>query len=110
MPKPNSERRSRQRIPVRLPVSVSLPSQKVETGGYTRDLSLNGIFLYTEAQIRQGSDLELVLILPGEVTQGQKQWVCCRAAVVRVEKSAEGGRFGVAARIQSIDILPEILG
>jgi hypothetical protein len=95
---------------MRVPVSISSPKEIVETAGYTRDLSMNGVFLYTEAQIRQGSDLEMVLILPSELTHGEKRWVCCRAAVVRVEKSPEGGGFGVAASIRSIEILPEILG
>jgi hypothetical protein len=116
MPDAKSERRSGPRIPVRVQVSISSPKDKdkdkesVETAGYTRDLSMNGIFLYTEAQIQQGSELEMVLILPSELTQGEKRWVCCQAAVVRVEKSAEGGGFGVAASIKSIEILPEILG
>jgi hypothetical protein len=116
MPDAKSERRSGPRIPVRVQVSINSPKdhdtgqQTVEAAGYTRDLSLNGIFLYTEAQIRQGSNLEMVLILPSELTQGEKRWVCCQAAVVRVEKAAEGGGFGVAASIKSIEILPEIVG
>jgi hypothetical protein len=54
--------------------------------------------------------LEIVLILPPELTQGEKQWVCCQAAVVRVENATSGGGFGVAAKIESMEILPEILG
>jgi hypothetical protein len=50
----------------------------------------------------------MVLILPPEITHGAKQWVCCRASVVRVEDSQDGGDFGVAASIHSIEILPEI--
>ncbi len=82
----------------------------MQTTGYTRDLSTGGIFLYTESQLNEGSELEMVLILPPELTRGEKQWVCCRASVVRVEDSEEGGDFGVAARIRSMDLLPEIPG
>jgi len=52
----------------------------------------------------------MILILPSELTSGEKRWVCCRASVVRVEDSEEGGDFGVAARIRSMEVLPEILG
>ena len=66
------------------------------------------MFLYTDSRITEGSELEMVLILPPELTQGVKQWVCCRASVVRVEDSLEGGDFGVAASIRSIEVMPEI--
>jgi hypothetical protein len=110
MASPKNERRSRQRLPMRLPVSFGSPQRSIETAGFTRDLSVNGIFLYTDSQIHLGSELEIVLILPPELTQGEKQWVCCQAAVVRVENATAAGGFGVAAKIESMEILPEILG
>jgi len=109
MPEPKSERRSSQRIPARLGVSIrSSPSQPAT--GYTRDLSTNGIFLYANSEILVGSDLEMVLMLPTQLTDGEKRWVCCRASVIRVEPGGEDGRFGVAASIRSIATLPEIGG
>jgi hypothetical protein len=104
------ERRSRQRIPARVPVKVKAKHGALETTGYTRDLSSNGIFLYTDSEISEGSELEMVLILPPELTQGQKRWVCCQASVVRVESAGDGGKFGVAANLHSLEILPEIAG
>ncbi len=101
------ERRSGQRLPVRMPVSVKAPPESVATSGVTRDLSTGGVFLYTDSRISEGSELEVVLILPPEITKSEQQWVCCRASVVRVEDSPEGS-FGVAASIRSMDILPEI--
>lgn len=108
MPDDKSERRSRRRHPVRLPVSVKSPSQDIATTGFTRDLSTGGIFLYTDSQISAGSELEVVLILPPEITKSEQQWVCCRASVVRVEDRSEGGSFGVAASIRSMEVIPEI--
>ena len=52
-----------------------------------------------------GAEVELVLILPPELTDGQKCWVCCQATIVRAE--LVGSEFGVAAKIQRMDILPE---
>ncbi len=109
MPEPKPERRSRQRIPVRLGVSIR-SSQSQPATGYTRDLSTGGVFLYADSEILVGSELELVLMLPPELTKGEKSWVCCQASVIRVEPGADGGSFGVAASIRSIATLPEISG
>ena len=107
MSDPKSERRSRQRVPVRVGVSIRSPQGEPATG-YTRDLSTSGIFLYADSEILVGSELEMVLMLPAQLTQGEKRWVCCHASVVRVEPGGEDGRFGVAASIRSIAALPEI--
>ena len=84
------------------------PKGAIDTARLTRDLSRGGVFLYTDAQIIAGSEIEMVLILPPEITMSEQQWVCCRASVVRVENGQEGKGFGVAASIRSMDILPEI--
>jgi PilZ domain len=109
MPDAKSDRRSQKRVPVRLGVSIRSPQSQPATG-YSRDLSTNGIFLYADSEMLVGSDLELVLMLPSQLTNGEKRWVCCQASVIRVEPGGEGGRFGVAASIRSIATLPEIPG
>jgi hypothetical protein len=78
-----------------------------ESAAQTRDVSTNGVFLYTQSRMQEGSDVELVLILPPELTSGEKCWVCCHARILRVEQGP-GNEFGVAAAIRRIDILPEI--
>src|SRR5271168_3360296 len=107
MSDPTSDRRSRQRVPMRLGVSIRSQQGRPATG-YTRDLSTGGIFLYADSEILVGSELEMVLMLPTQLTDGEKRWVCCQASVVRVEPGGEDGRFGVAASIRSIASLPEI--
>jgi hypothetical protein len=109
MSDPTSDRRSRKRVPVRLGVSIRSPQGQPATG-YTRDLSTSGIFLYADSEILVGSELEMVLMLPTQLTDGEKRWVCCQASVVRMEPGGEDGRFGVAASIRSIVSLPEIPG
>ena len=74
----------------------------------TRDLSSAGVFFYTNSKFAEGTDLEMVLVLPSDLTFGERRWVCCQASVVRVENSPELGNFGVAARIDRFQILPEI--
>lgn len=105
--KSKNDRRSRQRVTTRLPVRVKSGAEGAELAAETRDVSTNGVFLYTKSRMTEGADVELVLILPPELTSGEKCWVCCHARVLRVEHGA-GRDFGVAAEIRRMDILPEI--
>ena len=107
MATPKNERRSQKRIPVRLPVSIASGQSEAATG-HTRDLSSSGIFLYTSQQIREGNELEVILILPPQLTHGEKRWVCCQASVVRVEQTRRSGQLGVTASIRKMATLPEI--
>lgn len=102
--KPN--RRSQERKPVRLPVKVRKPDG-TEGSGETRDLSSNGIFLYSESGLEAGSKLELVVMLPASLGLGPGGWTLCEASVVRVEQG-EGRGVGVAATLDRIELLPEI--
>jgi len=101
----DSERRSGTRIAARVPTRVRT-RQGGDQSAETRDVSANGVFLYTKSRMEKGSEVELVLILPPELTAGEKCWVCCQATVVRVEEN--GSQFGVAAQIRRMDLLPEV--
>jgi len=109
MPDLKSERRSRPRVAASLPVSIK-PSEGEPITGQTRDLSMSGIFLYADAPILEGSQLEIVVMLPPQLTAGEKRWVCCQASVIRVTGSRDAGPLGVAASIRSMAALPEIPG
>ena len=102
-----TDRRTGQRVVARVPVRVRRAAGMPESAAQTRDVSTNGVFLYTQSRMQEGSDVELVLILPPELTSGEKCWVCCHARVLRVEQGP-GKEFGVAAAIRRIDILPEL--
>ena len=104
--RPQSEdRRSGQRLPVRVPVKVRQAG--VEQPGLTRDLSASGIFLYSESPMKPGSKLELVIMLPPGLGLGPGGWTMCQASVVRVEES-EGKGIGIAATFDRVALLPEI--
>jgi hypothetical protein len=90
-----------------LPVRVRSAPSEAEVVAQTRNLSTNGVFLYTESRMVEGSNVELILILPPELSGGEKCWVCCHAQVLRVAQGP-GKQFGVAAVIRKIDLLPEI--
>ena len=103
--KSEGERRAGTRIPTRVSTQVRT-SQGGALTAETRDVSANGVFLYTNSKMEKGTDVELVLILPPELTSGEKCWVCCQATIVRVEE--QGKDWGVAAQIRRMDILPEM--
>ena len=101
----DTERRAGTRIKAQVPTRVRT-SEGTNHTAETRDVSANGVFLYTNRKMEQGTDVELVLVLPPELTSGEKCWVCCQATVVRVEEN--GSTYGVAAQIRRMDILPEL--
>ena len=103
--KVDPERRSGTRIATSVPTRVRTAEGSDQTA-QTRDVSASGVFMYAQSRMEKGTDVELVLILPPELTAGEKCWVCCQATVVRVEQ--EGAEFGVAAQIRRMDILPEV--
>lgn len=73
----------------------------------TRDVSPAGIYLYSDANIVEGSEIEIVAMLPSEmVPESASAWVCCHARVVRVEDDPQSGR-GIAAVIERFGVVPE---
>lgn len=71
----------------------------------TRDISLGGLFLFTDAAFRQGTDIEVVLLLPKEIGLPESGMVCCHGKIVRTERAS--GQFGVAAEIERFQVMPQ---
>jgi|SRR3954471_1407746 hypothetical protein len=107
MTESKSERRFSPRISVRTPVTIKTGNGAPPRTGLTRDLSQNGVFFYSDSEIAEGTQLEMVLILPKELTAGERKWVCCQASIVRVQQG-DGKSVGLAASIDRMEVLPEI--
>jgi PilZ domain len=106
------ERRVGQRFPYALAVSVFEPASSVKGVGFTQDLSSRGAFFFTEIPLAEGSQIDLTLQMPSEITLGDSMPVKCRGRVLRVLKpSAPGGlgtdgkKIGVAVRLESYEYL-----
>ena len=84
------------------------PQDGAERKCATRDISAGGVFFYCDFGIVQGSSIQLVMILPPEITGGEKQWVCCYGQVVRVVEGSAVGQFGIAVKVERLEFLPEI--
>ena len=94
------------------PVSAKWTNGGVhEVSGQTRDVSSAGLFFYSEFAPENGSQIEIMLHLPAEVTGSQEKAVICKGRVVRVEaEPQEQGatqRYGVAVEMTSYEVLGE---
>jgi hypothetical protein len=109
MHKIQTEKRKARRVALQMPIKVRVPNggEPSERDAETRDLSERGVFFFVDAEVGEGSLIELVMMLPPQVTLTEKQWVCCQARVVRVEAGDKEGSSGIAAVIENCAVLPE---
>jgi hypothetical protein len=106
------ERRVGQRFPYLLAVTLRDPVTSAEGVGCTQDLSSRGVFFFTDLPLNPGSEIELTLRMPSEITLGESMPVRCRARVLRIEGrngAAEcrgtNNKLGVAVRLESYEYL-----
>jgi c-di-GMP-binding flagellar brake protein YcgR len=104
-----TERRTARRYDLSLPIIIRVPKERTSDRqrGKTRDISTRGIFFIVEQNLEAGSELDITLTLPAEITHGTEVFVRALGKVVRVENRSEGGdnRMGVAAVIERYDII-----
>lgn len=99
------ERRSLTRFPLQLSVKIQISSTDAVIFAETKNISAGGVYMYTHSQLELGSELELSLGLPPELTQSASMIdIACRAKVLRIDKDSDG-RTGIAAEIYSYDFL-----
>ena len=85
------ERRVGQRFPFLLPVSFRDVASGMPGVGFTQDLSSRGVFFFTETPVREGSEIELTLVMPSEITLGDSMRVRCRGHILRVVGRSDQG-------------------
>jgi hypothetical protein len=113
------ERRVGQRFSYHLPVSLRECSSNIQGAAFTQDLSSRGVYLFTDAALTEGSEIELTLRMPSEITLGENMRVRCKGRVLRIVKPSTGlsqngagressaPRLGVAIRFDSYEYLPD---
>lgn len=104
-----TERRTARRYDLTLPISIRFAAETLVTrqDGRTRDISTRGLYFVVPKDLEAGSDLDITLTLPAEITHGGDVLVRAQGKVVRVERRLEDGetRMGVAAVIERYDII-----
>lgn len=112
------ERRVGQRFPYVLAVSFRQATNSVEGMAFTQDLSSRGVFFFTDAPLIEGSEIELTLRMPSEITLGESMPVRCRGRILRIVRPVAGTaklpdsdrtetKIGVAVRFDGYEYLTE---
>lgn len=103
---PVTERRKRQRLPLRWRVCLSRRSNHLVVESETRDVSSGGFYCFTDENFTPDERLECVLVIPMPGTSEGAERLClrCQVAVVRVDIAPPGGRYGVACRIEDYSV------
>ena len=118
------ERRVGQRFPYLLPLFVRQPENGAEGPGFTQDLSSCGVLFFTDVPLREGSEVEITLRMPSEITLGESMPVRCRGRILRIIRPSAGlmadasgnagaqtaqtqTKIGVAVRLEGYEYLNE---
>jgi hypothetical protein len=100
------EKRAMRRFPLQLPVTLTTTSgEPLEATAESRDVSSHGICFYCDAALAPDSVIEFTVTLPAEVTMTEPISVRCNGTVVRVENNDGGGKFAIAAAIDSYEFV-----
>jgi hypothetical protein len=91
LPPVQVERRVGQRFPFLLPVSFHDVASGTHGLGFTQDLSSRGVFFFTDGSLQEGTEIELTLNMPSEITLGESMRVRCRGHVLRVVRRSDQG-------------------
>src|SRR6267378_2295220 len=104
-----TERRTARRYDLSLPIIIRVPTERAVDSqqGKTRDISTRGLYFVIDQNLETGSELDITLTLPAEITHATEVFVRALGKVVRVERRGEEGelRMGVAAVIERYDII-----
>lgn len=105
-PETAQEKRRSPRKGMKVPAKIHANGSDISAEAL--NLSQSGIFLDCATKVSEGSAVDIVMILPKEITGESAKWVCCRATVNRVEDERSQGRYGVAATVDRIQAMPEL--
>jgi c-di-GMP-binding flagellar brake protein YcgR len=104
-----ADRRRARRYDLSLPivVQISTKSDPLQRNGQTRDISTRGVYFTMEEELAPGSEFDITLTLPSEVTKGSDVFIRARGRVVRIDRrpGANSERIGVAAVMENYDIV-----
>jgi PilZ domain len=102
------ERRKATRYSLFLPVTVQTPRQR-SWNARSKNVSVRGAYLFVDPDdnLLPGTELDLTLTLPKEVTTGAEVRVHARGKAVRVDKFAKAGtrRIGLAVAFETCDFV-----
>ena len=100
------ERRGSQRFDFQLPVRLRRSGGHPDCKGVTQDLSGRGMRINIDCFPECGDAVEMILVMPAEITLAESMPVCCKGKVVRVTAGMPG-KSEVAIQIERYEFLPQ---
>ena len=104
-----TERRAARRYDLSLPIVIRVPIKRETStkNGRTRDISTRGVYFILDQDVDAGTELDLTLTLPSEITRGTEVLVRAQGRVIRVDRHSDNDAkvVGVAAVIERYDIV-----
>lgn len=91
--------RSEPRIPFKAPATVNAGQHSF--AATTKDISSHGLFFFTDVPLKEGSEVEIVLMLPEELRLPFSGMVSGHARAVRLEHCG-GHQYGIAVKIDRL--------
>src|ERR1700716_607968 len=105
-----TERRTARRYDLSLPIIIRGAAERAldSQQGKTRDISTRGLYFVVDQKLESGSQLDITLTLPAEITHGSEVFVRALGKVVRVDprSKARNMRLRGAPRAERFDIFP----
>ncbi|MCL5288731.1 MAG: PilZ domain-containing protein [Acidobacteria bacterium] len=91
---------------MKLPLNVRLPNAAPGAGlsTHSEDVSSRGVYFFLPKDVKSGSNIEIVMTLPHEVTLAGPVRVRCMGRVTRTEQR-DGTKVGVVAAIERYEFL-----
>jgi c-di-GMP-binding flagellar brake protein YcgR len=101
-----SERRHSERFKFDLPLIVRWieGAEQFEARTVTHDVSSGGMYFYLQKGIPEGTEVEIEIALPAQITLGAPTKVRCRGSIRRCDQKA-GETAGMATAIEKYEFL-----
>ena len=104
-----NDRRMARRYDLSLPIAIRAPLENnvISRSGKTRDISTRGVYFTTSNNLNAGTELDLTITLPAEVTGGTEVLIKATGKVVRVDRRSGNGdrNVDVAAAFEMHEIV-----
>jgi PilZ domain len=87
------DHRTARRYDLSLPIAIRVPLEKnaISRSGKTRDISARGVYFTISNNLNAGTELNLTMTLPAEVTGGTEVLIKTTGTIVRVDKRHGNG-------------------
>jgi hypothetical protein len=95
-----SERRSRARLPLRLPVRLNMPDGSGSIDSFTENISSDGFYCLSPRRFEAGENFKVDVSMPGFQVDHSGIVIRCQVRVMRTDPPGARLGFGIGCRIE----------